>query len=339
MGTEKDNILKLTGAEKTAIVLLAVREEYAAHVFSLMSDEEIKEISHAMSTLGPVKPEIVERLIFEFTNEMSNTIGLMGNLETTERLLEKVLGKDRVNAIMEEIRGPAGKNTWDKLGNVNEEVLAAYLKNEYPQTVALIASKINPAHAARVLSVLPEDFTFEVIMRMLNMDAVKKEVLDGVEKTLRAEFISTLTKTQKYDTNEMIAEIFNNFDRTNEAKFMAMLEERLPDAAEKIKSLMFTFDDLINVNPAGIQALLRNVDKSKLTIALKGAAQNVRELFLSNMSQRAAKIMQEDMDAMGPVRLRDVDDAQSEIVIIAKDMSAKGEIVILENGEKDEYIY
>jgi flagellar motor switch protein FliG len=171
------------------------------------------------------------------------------------------------------------------------------------------------------------------------MEAVKKDVLDGVEKTLRSEFISTLTKTQKYDSNELMAEIFNNFDRANEAKFMGLLEQKMPDQAEKIKNLMFTFDDLVNINQAGIQTLLRDIDKSKLTVALKGASEQVRNLFISNMSQRAAKILQEDMEALGPVRLKDVDEAQSAIVAKAKEMAAKGDIVIADDSGEDEFIY
>lgn len=336
---EKPTTMQLSGAEKSAILLLSIGEENAAKIFELMEEEEIKEVSYAMTNLGSVDPQVIDQLLHDFTNEMSSSTSFVGNIANTERLLEKVLGKDRVNALMDEIRGPAGKNTWEKLGNVNEDMLANYLKNEYPQTVALITSKISPAHAARVLSVLPEEFTFEVIMRMLNMDSVKKEVLDGVEKTLRAEFISTLAKTQKQDSNEIMAEIFNNFDRTHEAKFMGMLEERIPESAEKIKSLMFTFDDLLSINTAGIQVLLRTIDKSKLAVALKGASQNIREMFLNNMSQRASKIMLEDMESMGPVRLRDVDEAQSEIVMLAKDLSSKGEIVIADTNSKDEFIY
>jgi flagellar motor switch protein FliG len=335
----EDSIMKLTGAEKAAIILLSIDQENAAKLFSMMNEDEIKEISQAMSTLGSVKPEVVEHLINEFNNEVSNSASFVGNIETTEKLLEKAMGKDKVAAIMEEIRGPAGKNTWDKLGNVNEDVLASYLKNEYPQTVALIMSKINPNHAAKVLSALPEELTLQVIMRMLNMEAVKKDVLDGVEKTLRSEFISTLTKTQKYDSNELMAEIFNNFDRANEAKFMGLLEQKMPDQAEKIKNLMFTFDDLVNINQAGIQTLLRDIDKSKLTVALKGASEQVRNLFISNMSQRAAKILQEDMEALGPVRLKDVDEAQSAIVSKAKEMAAKGDIVIADDSGEDEFIY
>ncbi len=330
---------KLTGIEKTAILLMALDQDNATRVFSLMDDEEIKEVSHTMSALGSVAPEVVERLLSEFKGEMSDSVSFIGNLESTEKLLIKVLGKERVDAIMEDIRGPAGKNTWDKLGNVNEDILAAYLKNEYPQTVALILSKIDPVHAAKVMTTLPEDFTLEVMLRMLSMDSVKKEVLDHVEKTLRSEFISNLAKTQKYDSNEMMAEIFNNFDRTNETKFMGMLEERVPESAEKIKSLMFTFDDLIKVDSFGIQTIMRVIDKSKLALALKGTSAEVRNLFFTNMSQRAAKILQEDMDAMGPVRLRDVDEAQLEIITQTKDLAAKGEIVISEGGGTDELIY
>ena len=336
----KENYTNLTGVEKAAIMLMSVTEDNAAKLLSQFHDDEIKEISQTMSGLGSVSPEVLERLIFDFTNEISQSVSFVGNLENTERFLTKVLGKDRVNNIMEDIRGPAGRNTWDKLGNVNEEVLASYLKNEYPQTVALIVSKLDPPHASRVLSILPEDFTFEVMLRMLDMDAVKKEVLDGVEKALRAEFISTIAKTQKHDNNEMMAEIFNNFDRNSETKYMGLLEERDNEAAERIKNLMFTFDDLSKVDSAGIQTLMRGIDKSKLALALKGSSDEIRDLFVKNMSGRASKILLEDMESLGPVRLKDVDEAQSEIVNVAKELSASGEIVISQgDSEEDELIY
>ena len=334
-----DDYTKLAGIEKSAIILMALDDDNASKLLALMDDDEIRDLSQTMSMLGSVQPEVVERVFQDFSNGVSASTSFIGNLESTEKLLTKVLGKDRVELIMEDIRGPAGKSTWEKLGNVNEEILAAYLKNEYPQTVALITSRINPAHAAKVLAVLPEDFTFEVITRMLSMDSVKKEVLDQVERTLRAEFISNLTKTQKYESDELMAEIFNNFDRTNETKFMGMLEENSPESAEKIKSLMFTFDDLIKVDQAGMQALLRKADKSKLGLALKGANEEVRNLFIKNMSQRAAKILQEDMEAMGPVRLRDVDEAQLEVIATAKELITSGEISLSDSSGGDELIY
>jgi flagellar motor switch protein FliG len=241
--------------------------------------------------------------------------------------------------IMEEIRGPAGRTMWDKLANVNEVVLANYLKNEYPQTVSVVLTKIKPEHAARVLAVLPEAFALEVIMRMLRMEAVQKDVLDDVERTLRTEFMTNLARTSRRDAHEMIAEIFNNLDRNTEGRFIAALEERNRDSAERIKALMFTFDDLAKLDPGGVQTLLRAVPKDKLAIALKGAADPIKDLFFSNMSERAGKMLREEIAAMGPVRLRDVDEAQMLMVQTAKDLSAKGEIVLADNKGDDQLVY
>jgi flagellar motor switch protein FliG len=326
---------KLTGPEKAAILLLAVDAENSSKIFAMMTEEEVKEVSGAMAKLGVIRPDVVEHLVHEFTTELSNLTPFVGNIDTTEKLLEKALGKEKIKNLLDEIRGPVGKNTWDKLGNVNEDILASYLKNEYPQTAALIISKLASNHAARVLSSLPEDFTTEVLLRMINMEPVKKEVLDRVEKILKAEFISTLTKTQKHNTNVIIAEIFNNFDRNNETRYMKILENKVPESAATIKDLMFTFDDLIKVNGAGIQAMMRNIDKSKLTIALKGASEQIRTLFTSNMSQRAAKILQEDIEALGPVKVKDVDQAQGAIVAIAREMAMNGEITIAGGGDEE----
>jgi flagellar motor switch protein FliG len=282
---------------------------------------------------------MVERLFVEFADQVSSTGSLHGSYESTERLLLKAMPTDRVESIMEEIRGPAGRTMWDKLGNVSEEVLANYLKNEYPQTVAVVLSKIRADHAARVLELLPEEFAMEVVMRMLRMEVVQKEILDGVEKTLRSEFMSNLARTNRRDAHEMMAEIFNNLDRANEARFISSLEDLNRDAAERIKALMFTFEDLQKLDPSGVQTLLRGCEKDKLGVALKGASEDVRDLFFSNMSERAGKILREDMETMGPVRLKDVDDAQTYMVQLAKELSARGEIIIVEGGRDDELIY
>jgi len=319
--------------------MLAIGIENSARLFERMDDEEIRELSQSMSNLGTISASIVERLFVEFADQLSSAGGLVGSYDSTERLLRASLSDDRVSHIMEEIRGPAGRTMWDKLGNVNESVLANYLKNEYPQTVAVVLSKIRPDHASRVLSVLPENFAMEVIMRMLRMEAVQKEVLDHVEKTLRAEFMTNLARTARRDSHEMMADIFNSLDRNTENRFMTALEERNRESAETIKGLMFTFDDLIRVYQAGVQMLLRQVEKDTLAIALKGAADEVRDLFFSNMSERAGKMLREDMDAMGAVRLKDVDEAQAAVVQTAKALSDAGEIVIASGSEEDELIY
>ena len=304
-----------------------------------MDEDEIKEVSQLMSNLGTVSSSLVEKLLIEFVSQMSSTGSLMGSYESTERLLARIMPGEKVGQIMEEIRGPAGRTMWDKLGNVNESVLANYLKNEYPQTVAVVLSKIKPEHAARVLGALPEEFALEVVQRMLRMESVQKDILDKVEQTLRVEFMSNLARTAKRDAHEMMAEIFNNFDRQTENRFLTSLEERSRDSAERIKALMFTFEDLGKLDPGSIQTLLRHVEKDKLALALKGATDSLRDVFFSNMSERAGKILREDMEALGPVRLKDVDEAQMRMVNVAKDLANKGEIMIASKQGEDELIY
>ncbi|MEQ1789142.1 MAG: flagellar motor switch protein FliG [Rickettsiales bacterium] len=335
----KDDFRKMGGPQKAAMFLMAIGEESAIKLFALMDDDEIREISNIMSSLGQVNSDVVERLFHDFADQVSASGALVGNYDSTERLLVKALGKNRVDGIMEEIRGPAGRTTWDKLGNVSEEILANFLKNEYPQTIAVVLSKIRGEHAARVLMNLPEELTMEVITRMLSMETVKKDVMDGIEKTLRMEFMSNLAKRQSTDSFEMMAEIFNNFDRTAEGKFMGKLEERNAEFAEKVRALMFTFEDLQKINSAGIQVLLRTADKTKLAMALKGASDTIKDLFLGSMSERAGKIMREEMDGMGPVRIKDVDEAQMHVVGIAKDLAAKGEIIISSDSAGEELVY
>lgn len=333
-----DDYRSLNGTQRAAVLMLALGEDQCTRLFGMMHEDELKDISAAMAQLGSVRAEVVERLCLDFAENMGSAGNLVGSYESTERLLQKALPRDRASQIMEEIRGPAGRTMWDKLGNVNESVLANYLKNEYPQTVAVVLSKVRADHAARVLALLPDSFAMEVVMRMLRMESVQKDVLDGVEKTLRAEFMSNLARSTRRDAHELMADIFNNLDRQSEGRFLAALEERNREAAERIKSLMFTFDDLARLTQQSVQALLRSIEKDKLPIALKGASEKLRELFLSSMSDRAGKMLREDIEALGPVRVRDVDEAQAAIVQLAKELSAQGTIEI-SSGKDEELIY
>ncbi len=325
----------LTGPQKAAVLMLALGEEQCAKLFGLMHEDEIKEISVAMAQLGTVRSDMVERLCIEFAGHLGGSGNIVGSFDNTERLLMKTLPRDRVSQIMEEIRGPAGRTMWDKLGNVHESVLANYLKNEYPQTVAVVLTKVRPKHAARVLAMLPEGFAMEVVMRMLRMESVQRDVLDNVEQTLRSEFMSNLARSTRRDSHEVMAEIFNSLDRQAEQRFLTALEERSHEAAERIKSLMFTFDDLHRLTPPAVQALLRSIEKDKLPLALKGASEKLRDLFFGNLSERAAKMLREEIEALGPVKLRDVDEAQAAIVIQAKELAASGQIDIGEQADEE----
>ncbi|MDX1541037.1 MAG: flagellar motor switch protein FliG [Geminicoccaceae bacterium] len=327
----------LRGADKAAVVMLASGPEQASKLFSRLDLDEIKMIGQAMSNLGVVQAETVEQVLIEFNQKIGSSGSIIGNYDSVERMLSSFLGTDKVSAIMEEIRGPAGRTVWDKLGNVNESVLASYLKNEYPQTVAVVMSKIKPDHAARVLANLPEDVAIESVMRMLRMEVVQKDILNDVERTLRSEFMTNLARTNRRDNHEIMAEIFNYLDRSTESRMIEMLEERNKEAADRVRSLMFTFEDLAKVDGAGIQVLLRQIDNARLALALKGSSQKLRDLFLGNMSERAAKILREDMESLGPVRLRDVEEAQMLLVNAAKELAATGEI-FLADGKEDEML-
>ncbi|MEC8794577.1 MAG: flagellar motor switch protein FliG [Pseudomonadota bacterium] len=335
----REDYRSITGQEKAAIFLMSLSQDQASKIFANLDDEEIKEISQSMSGLGTVSSEVIERLFVEFAEQVSSTGSLIGSADSAQRLLGNILGEEKVGEIMEEIRGPAGRTMWDKLANVNEQVLANYLKNEYPQTVAVILAKIGQVHAAKVLATLPENFSLEVVMRMLRMEAVDKEVEKNVERVLRTEFMSNLARSNQRDTFELMADIFNNFDRTTETRFLSALDERSKDSAEKIRALMFTFDDLIKLDAAGVQTLMRTVEKDKMTMALKGGSDEMKELFFSNMSERASKLMKEDMTAMGPVRLSEVEQAQLVMVQATKDLIDRGEIVMTSSdGGADEMV-
>ena len=325
----------LTGDEKAAVLLLSLGPDFGRPILEELDEMEIKALSRTMVRMGPITQEMLDSLLAEFVTSVTSKGNVSGNSESTQRLLLSFLPPDRVDAIMEEIRGPAGRNMWEKLSNVQEDVLASYLKNEYPQTIAVVLSKIATDHASKVLAALPEELALDVVRRMLTLDPVQKDVLEKIENTLRTEFMSTLSHSKRRDSHEQMAEIFNAFDRQTEARFMSGLEGADRDGADRIKSLMFTFEDLARLDGAATQVLLNKVDKKDLAMALKGANETVKDFFFSNMSQRSAKLMRDDMESMGPVRLKDVDEAQGRMVNLAKDLAARGDIV-LNKGKADE---
>jgi len=337
VGTDAES-RDLDGAEKAAALLLALGPDYGKPIFEELDEIEIRQLSRAMTNLGPITQEMHDSLLVNFVTALSSSGSISGNSETTERLLLSFLSGDRVDSIMEEIRGPAGRNIWEKLSNVDEEILASYFKSEYPQTVAVVISKLNSDHASRVLAVLPEELAMDVVQRMLALEPVQKEILEKIESTLRTEFMSTLSHTQKRDSHELMADVFNSFDRQTETRFLTALEELNREASDRIKELMFTFDDLINLDASAIQSLLQAMDRNDLTMALKGANDQAKELFFSNMSARAAKMAKDDMEAMGPVRVSDVDEAQGRMVNAAKDMAARGEIIISKGASDEEMV-
>lgn len=346
-GSEVDFAHSMTGADggpfngpqRAAVILLVLGEDHGRPIWEEFDDEEIRIITRAMAELGTVDSEMVERLMLEFVSKLSSAGAITGSFDRTISLLEKILPSEQVALLMEEIRGPAGRNMWQKLGNIDAVVLANFLKNEYPQTISVILSRIRADHAAAVLRNLPNDLAIEVISRMLRMESVQKDALDQIENTLRTEFVATLTQTRRRDPHEMMAEIFNGFDRQTEARFLSALDANNQESAERIRALMFTFEDLAKLDAAGLQTLMRQVDKDTLTRALKGASETMRKFFMGAMSQRAAKNLGDDLQSLGPMRLKEVDEAQQKMVQLTKDLADKGEIVLSKSNSDDEMVY
>lgn len=328
----------LNGSKKAAIVLLALGQKHGQNIWTELDDEEIREVSVAMARLGAINSKVVEEVLMEFVSKMSSAGAIIGSLDSTERLLCQFLPEERVSQIMEELRGPSGRTMWDKISNVQEEILANYLKNEYPQTIAVVLSKIRPDNAARVLTLFNDDLALDVIQRILAMEVVQKDILERVESTLRSEFMTNLYKSRKRDPYEQLAEIFNFLDRTNETRFIGQLEEHDEESAERVKALMFTFEDLAKLDNASLQTLLRAADTALLPVALKGAPDSIRDVFFDNLSRRVLTQVQEDIEVMGPKRMKDIEDAQTQLVALAKKLGESGDIIIAKSSSADDIV-
>ncbi len=335
---EMPELKRFNGTQRAAALMLALGQDHGAPIWEQLSVDEIKELSSAIASLGQVPSNVIEHLLVQFSGEVSSMAAFHGSYESAERLLAGMLPPEKVREIMEDLRGPSGRTMWDKLSNVSETILAGALRNEYPQTVAVILSKIRPDHAARVMGELPRDFATDVIMRMLRMETVQKDVIQQVEQTLKSEFMTNLSRTNKRDPHEAMAEMFNALDRATEEAMLKALDDKAPESAERIRALMFTFEDLSNLLPAAIATIVKNADKREMALALKGAPEDLKNLFFGAMTERAAKMMREDMAGMGPVRARDCEEAQSSLVRLAKNLADRGEILLVDPKSDDAMI-
>ena len=329
----------MPGTQRAAALLLLLGDTEGAPIWQMLDEDEVKKVSHAMVQLGSLEAETVEKLIVDFVSRLSSGGGITSNFERTESLLLKIFPQDQVSSIMAEIKGASGKRVWASLTQIDPEILASFLRNEYPQTVAVVLSKVRSEYAAKVLTILPEDFAIDVLNRMLRMETVQKEALRHIEETLRVEFVSTIAQTTRRDAHELMADVFNAFDRQTEGRFLAALDQANRGSAKKIRQLMFTFEDLLKLDPGSVQTLLRKIDNDTLCRALKGAEERVRGFFLSNMSTRAAKNITDEMGSLGPIRLKEVDEAQAKMTELAKDLAEKGEIMIAKSSGEEELVY
>ena len=325
---------KYTGAQKAAILLLSFGEEISAEIFKNMTEFEIKRIGSAMSRLGRMEQDLVDEVIMEFYGIIQqNKKFFYGGNDFTKKVIGTAFKGGDADELIDQLALGSAANL-DSLELIDPRTLSNFIRNEHPQTISLILAHLDPKKCGETLKLLPESLHTEILLRIANLDAVAPEIIDEIDDVLRNKIQAMGSiHTQKIGGVEPIAEMLNLIDKATEEQILDNLEERDPDLAEQIRQLMFTFDDLVKVDDRGIQELIKNVNNEKWKVALKTASESVRELVFKNMSERAAKMLREDMEAASAVKLADVEAIQFEVVQIARKLEEEGKIIIASGGD------
>ena len=325
---------KLTGPQKTAILILALGDAFASEVFKKFERTEITAVSKAMAKLDTVTKEQAEEVLREFNQAM--TIGkemLYGGPEQVRKMISSNLDSDTARYILDELDFDSGPVPFKELGNVSPKILAQILRNEHPQTLALILGHLPPESAGNLLQNMAPGVRAEVLIRLAKLEAVAEEMLVEVDRVLQSQLIAIGGKEgRKVGGVNSVAEILNAIDRATEEEIMADIEEESAQLAEEIKQLMFVFEDIIKIDDRGIREVLKEISNEDLTMSLKTAPEELREKFFKNLSERAGNMIREDLEIMGPVKLSEVEAAQQNIVKQVRRLEAEGRIVIAGSG-------
>lgn len=331
----RDDFKSLSGYERAAVVLLSLDEEAAQSIMQRLDEEEIREITRAMADLGSVTSNLVEELITSFTDRFSDEArGVIGSASQAKRLLSGIMDEQDVDSFLLDLDGPDGRTMWEKISNVSEIPLANYLANEHPQIVAVILSKVASDSAARVLELLDRSFAEDVIARMLTIGVISPDVISDIERTLRSEFIGAYMKSGGPDQFSRLAEIFNRTEEGMTREMLAYLETVDVDSANKIRDLMFTFDDLIRLDRGSLNALIQAVETETWALALKGTEQSFRDNVINCLSERAGRLLVDAIEELGAVRASEVTESRSKIMIAAKGLEERG-LLILPSSEDE----
>jgi len=326
----------LSGQDKSAILLSSLGVDTTQLIFEHMRDNDVKRMINAMSSVNRAPIWMIKRVLEEFYTQLNEENDLLFSDNRGRDFIVNALGEDRAKQLLGQIVDVGTSNTLESLELVDTRTLANFLINEHPQTIALIVAHLNPERKVDVLRRLPEGLQAEVVLRVANLDYVSPELIAQLDDVLKTE-LSTLGSI---DTNQLggvepIADMLNLMDKNSEKNIMSRVEEKDPELAEEIRKLMFVFEDLVYVDDRGIQSLLKEVDNAKLVIALKTAPDEIRAKLFKNMSNRAATLLMEDLDALGPTKLSDVEKAQAEIVQKCKDLESQGKAFISRGGDGD----
>jgi flagellar motor switch protein FliG len=327
----------MTGAEKAAILLLYVGTEATTKVFAHLDDMDIKKISQSMSGLGHVPMSAIQDVVDEYNQITSPDAGFFSQGdEFVRKILEKALGPQKAELLIQEMHSSNMGDIEDILGNMDPKTIANFLSQEHPQTIAVIVAKLRPKQTSEIVSHLPLDLQAEVIIRIADVDQVSPEILNDIDEVIRRELTASgMVQRFKVGGVEKVVEMFNHLERSKEKHILDKLDVMNPPLAEVIRKHLFTFEDIFKLDDRSIQAIMREISNDTLTLAMKASTEEVKDKVFRNISSRAADMIKEDIEVMGPVRLSDVEKAQSEIIKIVRKMEEDGKVVIAGRGGDD----
>ncbi len=330
---------ELTGQQKVAILLIALGPECSAKVFKHLDDDEIEKLTLEIASHQKVTQEQKNEIISEFYQTlMAKSYISRGGLGYAKEVLEKALGSERAASIINRLTASLQVRPFDFLRKTDPSQLLNFIQNEHPQTIALILAYLNPDQAATVLAALPADRQADVAKRIAVMDRTSPEVLHDVERVLEKK-LSSMASQDFTDAGgvQVVVEVLNRIDRSTEKSILDTLETENPDLAEEIKRRMFVFEDIVTLDDRSVQLVLREVDSKELSLAMKGTSEEVTSKIYKNMSKRGAAALKEELEYMGPVRMRDVEEAQQKVVNVIRKLEDKGDIVI-SRGKDDQMV-
>ncbi len=327
----------MNGTDKAAILLLYLGPEATSKVFEHLEDTEIKRISQSMSRLGHVPRNNIQEVVNEYMDITDPETGIFSQGdEFVRKILEKALGPAKAEILLKELSVANYGDMTDMLVNMDAKTIANFLSQEHPQTIAVILAKLKAKQTSEIIGFLPQELQADVVMRIADVDQVSPEIIAEIEEVMRCE-LTSVGNVQRFKVGgvEKVVDMFNHFDRSREKQILDKLDVMKPPLAEVIRKHLFTFEDFVHLDDRSIQAIMREIGNDTLTLALKAATDDLKEKIFKNISSRAAEMIKEDLEVMGPVRLSDVERSQSEIIKIVRRLEEEGQLVIAGRGGDD----
>ncbi len=331
---------KLSGEQKAAILMISLGPDISSEVFKELKEEQVEQVALQIANMKKVTPQERDAVMEEcYQLSMAEEYISQGGVDYAREILEKALGDQKAMEIINRLQGALQMTPFDFIKRTDPQQLLNFIQNEHPQTISLILAHLNPEHAATILSALAAEIQVDVAQRIAQMERATPDIIMEIEKVLERNIASVFTQEMTAAGGvRAVAEILNRVDRSTEKTLMEKLEETNPELADEIKRLMFTFDDILLIDDRSIQQILREVDQKDLILALKGAGEEVKAKILKNMSARARALIMEEMEVMGPVRLKNTEEAQQKIVNTIRQLEEAGEIVVARGGEEEIFV-